>query len=77
MDPTSTAQIRLQAHQFYEDFKTKATPQELCGVGFLLTKRSEGPFILTGLQLIEHVAKYKWSTLADRQTVKVCKKKTV
>lgn len=71
ISPNSDGQSRLQAHQFYEDFRSNATPLELCSVGFVLSRKTEDAVILAGLQLIEHVAKFQWNTLSDRQQVKV------
>lgn len=71
IDPKSDSSARHQAHQFYENFRTTASPQELSAVGFALSTRPEEAVILAGLQLIEHVAKYQWNSFADRQQVKV------
>ncbi|ODN00153.1 Exportin-5 [Orchesella cincta] len=70
IDPNSEHLARQQAHQFYEEFRKNGSPVELCAVGFALSVGTEGSVILAGLKLIEHVAKYHWNTLADRDTVK-------
>ncbi|CAL8089627.1 unnamed protein product [Orchesella dallaii] len=70
IDPNSDHLARQQAHQFYEDFRKNGSPVDLCAVGFVLSVGPEGSVILAGLKLIEHVAKYHWNTLADRDTVK-------
>jgi len=71
LSPNSGSDERVRATKFCNDFVQTASPQELCAVGFALAEHNDPMVTRSGLQFIEHAAKYHWQEIQQREEVKV------
>ncbi|XP_075060596.1 exportin-5 [Mixophyes fleayi] len=74
MEPGSPQELRLEALRFCEDFKEKCPVCVPCGLQ--LAEKTQPPVIRHfGLQVLEHVVKFRWNNMERGE--KVCLKDSV
>ncbi|ETE70477.1 Exportin-5 [Ophiophagus hannah] len=68
MDPASTQRYRLEALKFCEEFKEKSPVCVPCGLK--LAEKSQTAIVRHfGLQILEHVVKFRWNTMGRLEKV--------
>ncbi|XP_012874543.1 PREDICTED: exportin-5 [Dipodomys ordii] len=68
MDPTSTQRYRLEALKFCEEFKEKCPICVPCGLK--LAEKTQIAIVRHfGLQILEHVVKFRWNTMSRLEKV--------
>uniref|UniRef100_A0A8C5TPY1 Exportin 5 n=1 Tax=Malurus cyaneus samueli TaxID=2593467 RepID=A0A8C5TPY1_9PASS len=68
MDPTSTQRYRLEALKFCEEFKEKCPICVPCGLK--LAEKTQTAIVRHfGLQILEHVVKYRWNNMPRLEKV--------
>ncbi|XP_020667444.3 exportin-5 isoform X1 [Pogona vitticeps] len=68
MDPASTQRYRLEALKFCEEFKEKSPVCVPCGLK--LAEKTQIAIVRHfGLQILEHVVKFRWNTMARLEKV--------
>ncbi|XP_070590303.1 exportin-5 isoform X2 [Erythrolamprus reginae] len=68
MDPASTQRYRLEALKFCEEFKEKSPVCVSCGLK--LAEKSQTAIVRHfGLQILEHVVKFRWNTMSRFEKV--------
>ncbi|XP_008123488.1 exportin-5 [Anolis carolinensis] len=68
MDPASTQRYRLEALKFCEEFKEKSPVCVPCGLK--LAEKTQTAIVRHfGLQILEHVVKFRWNTMARLEKV--------
>lgn len=68
MDPASTQRYRLEALKFCEEFKEKCPICVLCGLK--LAEKAQPAIVRHfGLQILEHVVKFRWNNMARNEKV--------
>ncbi|VCW99120.1 unnamed protein product [Gulo gulo] len=68
MDPSSTQRYRLEALKFCEEFKEKCPICVPCGLR--LAEKTQIPIVRHfGLQILEHVVKFRWNSMSRLEKV--------
>ncbi|XP_015276977.1 PREDICTED: exportin-5 [Gekko japonicus] len=68
MDPASTQRYRLEALKFCEEFKEKCPKCVPCGLK--LSEKTQTAIVRHfGLQILEHVVKFRWNSMARLEKV--------
>ncbi|XP_044530629.1 exportin-5 [Gracilinanus agilis] len=68
MDPSSTQRYRLEALKFCEEFKEKCPICVPCGLK--LAEKTQTPIVRHfGLQILEHVVKFRWNNMSRLEKV--------